>query len=535
MSPNPVKPGDVLAGKYRVERLLGSGGMGYVVSARHLQLDQLVAMKFLKQNAIDNAEASERFFREAKAAAKLRSENIAKIHDVGTLETGEPYIVMEHLDGYDLAALAKRGEILAPSVACEYVMQACEALAEAHTLGIVHRDIKLANLFVTTGPTGAPLLKVLDFGISKTNPFGESEHEMTKAASLLGSPRFMSPEQMRDPRAVDGRTDIWSLGVVLYRLVAGQPPFEAEALGRLLTMVMHEKEAPLSTIRSDLPPGFEAVVARCLEKAPDARFADVAELAAALVPFCDDETRARSALDRISAVLTLPMRMRSGLTGPPGPTSVAPRSVATSLRGRVSVEPAEEQQTAVLSSSKDTGTAAPWAGAPADSRVRAPVAAATLGVLFAMVLVGAGVIAKAHHDQSIAARRATSALEDVSPGDARPIASPIAAASAKASALATVATTTAPLSPPPAASPPLSPLVPAAAPASAARGIGASTDARPDATKTPETKTPEQAPAPKRASAPSPRPRPNPSAATRPVAVAPAPPKRESGIPATRD
>jgi len=260
-----VKPGDVLAGKYRVEKVLGAGGMGYVVAARHLQLDQMVAMKFLRKGALDNKEAGARFLREAKAVVKLRNEHIAKVFDVGTLESGEPYIVMEYLDGCDLSALAKDRHLIPPAEACEYVLQACEALAEAHSLNIIHRDIKLANLFITRGPAGGPLVKVLDFGISKTNPFGESEHDMTRTASMLGSPRFMSPEQMRDPRAVDGRTDIWSLGVVLYRLVSGRPPFEADTLGRLLTMVMHEQEIPLSAVRKDLPPGFSEVVGNCLQ------------------------------------------------------------------------------------------------------------------------------------------------------------------------------------------------------------------------------------------------------------------------------
>src|SRR6185312_10975465 len=140
-----------------------------VVAARHLQLDQLVAMKFLRKGAIDNAEAGARFLREAKAVVKLRNEHIAKVFDVGTLESGEPYIVMEHLEGCDLSALAKQRQVLHVPEVCEYIMQACEALAEAHSLGIVHRDIKLANLFITRGPAGGPLVKLLDFGISKTN------------------------------------------------------------------------------------------------------------------------------------------------------------------------------------------------------------------------------------------------------------------------------------------------------------------------------------------------------------------------------
>lgn len=379
LSTASVKPGDVLAGKYRVERVLGAGGMGYVVAARHLQLDQLVAMKFLRKDALDNTEAGMRFLREAKAVVRLRNEHVAKVYDVGTLETGEPYIVMEHLEGCDLAALVKQRRLVPAGEAAAWVLQACEGLAEAHAIGIVHRDIKLANLFVTRGPSGGPLVKVLDFGVSKSNPLGDSEHEMTRTASMLGSPRFMSPEQMRDPRAVDPRSDIWSLGVVLYRLVSGRPPFEADTLGRLLTMVMHEQETPLSSLCKDLPPGFEHVVARCLQKNPAARFKNVADLAYALVPFLADPVRARSTADRIAAVLRSPT---------PPPATDGPERRSTPM-GPV-----------------DNGTAAPWVG----TRPRRTPSASTvwLGVALAALLVGTGVFARFHRDeQTAAAARAT--------------------------------------------------------------------------------------------------------------------------------
>jgi eukaryotic-like serine/threonine-protein kinase len=387
-----VRPGDVLAGKYRVERVLGSGGMGYVVAARHLQLDQLVAMKFLRRsgNSLDETEATGRFLREAKAVVRLKDEHVAKVFDVGTLESGEPYIVMEYLDGCDLSALAKqRGQIPA-SEAVEYIMQACEALAEAHSLGIVHRDVKLANLFITRGHAGSPLVKVLDFGISKMNPFGESEHEMTRTASMLGSPRFMSPEQMRDPRAVDARSDIWSLGVVLYRLVAGKPPFEGDTLGRLLTMVMHENPDPLAAVRADLPLGFSEAVGRCLEKDANLRYPNIAELAYALVPFAVDPQRARGVADRIAATLSVAQMPHSIEVALPSIPTNIPLATPSSPPGY-----------------SDTGTAAPWAGTHGGGRAQ-PRNGLIWAALALMGTLGAGgLFAKIRHDRAQEAVAAT--------------------------------------------------------------------------------------------------------------------------------
>ena len=486
MSVNSVKPGDVLAGKYRVERVLGAGGMGYVVAARHLQLDQMVAMKFLRKGALDNAEAGTRFLREAKAVVKLRNEHIAKVYDVGTLESGEPYIVMEHLDGCDLAALAKQRHTIPASEACEYVMQACEALAEAHSLGIIHRDIKLANLFITRGPAGGPLVKVLDFGISKTNPFGESEHDMTRTSSMLGSPRFMSPEQMRDPRAVDGRSDIWSLGVVLYRLIAGRPPFEADTLGRLLTMVMHEQEPPLSSVRGDLPLGFDMVIARCLQKDPATRFTNVAELAYALAPFCVDPIRARSAADRIAAVLSLPF---APITGDPSMPFPMASGQAMPASNRASVPPG----------ASDTGTAAPWAGTQGGSRQKNTATTIGLGVMLAAILVGSAIFAKVRHDdQTGNAGRA--------PAAALTVAAPLTTA-----VPATVQTGV----DVPSAPPPLLGASPVPAPPSTGASVVTST---------------------RRPATPGARPPVRPAATpARPAAPAAGPAKNEDGIPTTRD
>lgn len=278
--------GEVIAGKYRVDRVLGAGGMGVVVAATHTQLDQRVALKFVLPHMLAGNVSVERFFREARSTAKLTNEHITRVHDVGTLETGAPYIVMELLDGTDLAQLRRRVGRLLVADAVEYVLQACEGLVEAHAAGIVHRDLKPQNLFVARRMNGAPLVKILDFGISKaTGAAAVGQMSLTDSATVLGSPLYMSPEQMRSARSVDARSDIWALGVILYELLAGKVPFDGETVTELCLKVVIEKETPVSELRADLPPGLAEVVHRCLAKEPNERFASVAALADALEPY----------------------------------------------------------------------------------------------------------------------------------------------------------------------------------------------------------------------------------------------------------
>jgi serine/threonine-protein kinase len=300
-SPSGVRPGDVLAGKYRVEHVLGAGGMGVVVAAHHLQLDQRVALKFLLPQALASAEVVGRFDREARAAVRIKSEHVARVIDVGKLETGAPYMVMEYLEGGDLAAwLERRGPLAVPQ-AVEFILQACEAIAEAHALGIIHRDLKPANLFCTRRPDGALSIKVLDFGISKmTGLLSSGDMGMTRTATLIGSPFYMSPEQMHSARGVDVRTDIWSLGVILFELLTDRLPFEAEALPELVIKVMRDPVPPVAGHRADVPPALDAVIARCLEKDRERRYPDVAQLALALVEF--GSPRARHSLEVVSGI-----------------------------------------------------------------------------------------------------------------------------------------------------------------------------------------------------------------------------------------
>ena len=281
-----VREGDVIAGKYRVERLLGVGGMGVVVAARPEQLDQLVAIKFVRDDALDNDEAVERFLREARSAARLKSEHVARVLDVGRLETGAPYMVMEFLDGHDLSQALTRDGPMAVELAASLMIQVCEAVAEAHAAGIVHRDLKPENLFLTHTVGGTPKMKVLDFGVSKSSRVGDNpQAKLTRTRTMLGSPLYMAPEQMRSSRDVDSRGDVWALGVVLFELLTGRSPFEAETMPELCLKIVSEPPLPLAQLRPAVPPGLVAVVDRCLQKEKEKRFATAAELAQALAPF----------------------------------------------------------------------------------------------------------------------------------------------------------------------------------------------------------------------------------------------------------
>jgi serine/threonine-protein kinase len=303
MTTAPVNPGDVLAGKYRVVRTLGAGGIGVVVEAVHTQLDRQVAIKFLLPEANDNPQVVARFTREARASARLKGEHVTQVIDVGALEDGSPYMVMEYLSGIDLGQLLSERGRLSITDAVDYVLQAIEALAEAHAARIVHRDLKPANLFLTRTADGEPLVKVLDFGISKALDPDKSESglSLTQSATMIGTPLYMSPEQMRDARHVDVRTDIWALGTILYELIAGRPPFLATSLAELCVKVMQDDPVPLSRVRPEVPPELTTIVDRCLCKQRAGRYADVGELAAALARF--GGTLSQSRVTRVSRLL----------------------------------------------------------------------------------------------------------------------------------------------------------------------------------------------------------------------------------------
>ncbi|MBK9259627.1 MAG: protein kinase [Polyangiaceae bacterium] len=277
--------GSILLGKYRVERVLGKGGMGFVVAARHEHLGELFAIKMMLPEALMYPDARERFMREARSAARLKGEHVARVHDVGTLEDGSPYMVMEHLTGDDLSAILDKRGALPVSEAAFYAYQACEAVAEAHALGIVHRDLKPSNMFLTCRPNGTPCVKVLDFGISKDLDPNKVGPALTKTGTIIGTPVYMAPEQMANNKMTDARSDIWSLGIILHELVTGEVPFIAESMTELVTKVLTNAPVPPSHVRPGIPREFDAIVLRCLEKQPHRRFASVPDLMAALHPF----------------------------------------------------------------------------------------------------------------------------------------------------------------------------------------------------------------------------------------------------------
>lgn len=288
-----VNPGDVLADKYRVERVLAMGGMGVVVAAHHLQLDEQVAIKFLRDETLSDPEAVARFAREARAAIKIKSEYVTRVIDVGALANGAPYMVMEYLEGESLATFLRLRGALPLGQAVEFMLQTCEALAEAHALGIIHRDIKPANLFVTRRADGLMAIKVLDFGISKLATTGGNwANDLTRKSVALGSPSYMSPEQLACAGTVDVRTDIWSLGVTFFEMLTGQVPFNADTTPQLCGMILRDPAPPARELRPNTPDGVEAILRKCLEKERENRYENVGELAIALAAFGPQRARA---------------------------------------------------------------------------------------------------------------------------------------------------------------------------------------------------------------------------------------------------
>ncbi|HYQ03185.1 MAG TPA: serine/threonine-protein kinase [Polyangiaceae bacterium] len=295
-----VREGEVLAGKYRVERIPGRNGLGVLVQVRHMELGQEVTLKFLVPDACVYPEFVQRFIREARSAVKIQGEHVARVTDVGRLESGAPYMVREFLRGPDLSEVLKVRGALPIAEAVDYVIQAAEAVAEAHALGIAHRNLRPTTLVVTRRSDGAPLVKVFDFAAAEAlhvESFTKRSVSLVGSSALLASLPYLSPEQVRDPHNVDFRADVYGLGAVLYELLSGVPPFEAESAPALLAMVAADMPVRLRTLRFGLPAALEEAVMRCLEKSRDLRFASMVELSQALRPFASAEST--SSIERI--------------------------------------------------------------------------------------------------------------------------------------------------------------------------------------------------------------------------------------------
>jgi eukaryotic-like serine/threonine-protein kinase len=273
----------LLASKYRVVRVVGEGGMGVVYEGLHERLGQRVAIKVVRlDEERTNDEFIKRFEREARTAAKLQGPNVARVSDVDTLPDGTPFMVMEFLEGTDLDfELANRGP-LPVQEAVGYVLQACSAVAEAHAHGVVHRDLKPHNLFLAVD-SGKRVVKLLDFGISRIE--SEQEKSVTLTRSSLGTPLYMSPEQIRSSRHADERSDIWSLGVILYELLTGRTPFDGESPSAVIAAITADVPDPPNVLCSDVPPTLAAAVMKALQKSPALRYQKVAEFAEAVLPF----------------------------------------------------------------------------------------------------------------------------------------------------------------------------------------------------------------------------------------------------------
>ncbi|MDB4942095.1 MAG: serine/threonine protein kinase [Labilithrix sp.] len=434
-----ITSGMLLAGKYRIERLLGEGGMGVVLAATNEALRQRVAIKLLRSATLANEKALGRFEREARAAARLRSEHVARVLDVGKLEDGRPYMVMEYLEGQDLGDLIDHGPSLSVTDTVDYVLQACEAVAEAHAAGIIHRDLKPRNLFLAATVDGRPLVKVLDFGISKDDGAnGAEDMSLTRTTEIIGSPSYMSPEQLRASKEVDVRTDIWALGVILYELLTKKVPFQAVTVTDLVAVVLMDPTPDVRVDRPDVPDGVAYAIHRCLEKRREERFSSVAELVGALAPFASAHYAGMG-----ERVLRVAQGSSRGL--PPSDTGSGPYAHAAAARGpsqgpgtgplavRPSGQPGHPSNVPAAASSARVavpghggGTSVAWGetqvepgtGAPRASPSRAPLVLAALLAVIVLGLGGTGAVLYTRHARASASTAAGSASP---PGEAIPL------------------------------------------------------------------------------------------------------------------
>ncbi len=440
------RPGDVIAGKYVIERLLGQGGMGAVFAARHIKLAKSVAIKVMLSDGA-SPEAAQRFVNEGRAAANIQSEHVVRVDDVDE-EMGYAYMVLELLDGEDLADHLERAPKgrLAPSVAADYVSQALKGVAHAHALGIVHRDLKPSNLFLARRSDGSTVVKVLDFGISKaqgSSPLAASPAVLTSTKAMLGSPLYMSPEQLRSSKNVDQRADIWAVGVILYELMSGQRPFHGETLGELFAAILETDPVPLRQLVPDVPPALDQIVHRCLRRRPEERFASAGELVTALAPFAGRAVDLRAA----TVVMPLPAPSSSGALLPGRPSS-DPFVSATPASDPLLSSPASRMSRSVVVAPGQAQAAAVQTGDGWQNTAPGPVATASgkkgsvaglvagLGLVFLLVASAGAVVAVRSRSNAHSTGASVSAeppVASVSASVAPPVTTVVAAAASSAS------------------------------------------------------------------------------------------------------
>ena len=444
--PLPTTPGAIVAGKYRVERVLGKGGMGVVVEARHLALEERVALKFLLPAFATNAEASARFMREARAVFKIKSEHVVRVMDVASLDNGSPYMVLEFLEGSDLLRVLKVQGVVPVDDAVDYMIQACDAIGEAHSHGIIHRDVKPSNLFLVTGRDGMPVIKVLDFGISKVvgTPGIDA---LTRTTTTMGSAHYMSPEQMRSIRDVDHRTDIYALGITLFTLISGEHPYSGNSIPQVYSEILTGTPRLLRSRRPDLPEHFAGVVAKAYLRDPGARYQSIAELVFALAPYAPP--RSRPTIERIARLVGRPgstLRSEPPHARGGGPPAELPRLGTPSPIGTTH-EPStiDDQAQTRLMPSRPPGPPIHRAAAPAaqlTEPARLPTSngpvIAVIAVIGVALLLGVGALLLRMTRDDAANDAAEARAAAMSPRSAEPTAeSPAPPASAAAAVSAT--------------------------------------------------------------------------------------------------
>ncbi|MBL8919057.1 MAG: protein kinase [Myxococcaceae bacterium] len=285
MTSAALAPGTLVFERLRVVRVLGVGGMGAVYEVEHEYTRHRRALKLLHPRLAADRALVERFLRESSAAGRIGNPHIVETYDAGLAPDGAPYLVMELLEGEPLSALLERQRPLPVPLACALLCQVCEAVEAAHRVGIVHRDLKPDNLFITRGADGAPFVKVVDFGISRFDPERTGALELTSTGVMMGTPRYMAPEQLRSAKEVDARADVYALGVILYECLAGRPPYDGATFADLAHQVLSGNAQPLAAVRPDVPPALAATVMRAMAASIEQRCSSARELWMSVAPF----------------------------------------------------------------------------------------------------------------------------------------------------------------------------------------------------------------------------------------------------------